>query len=958
MKKLLIVLSIFFSLSLFSQKEANFWYFGFNAGLDFSDCDPIALDDGQLSTFEGCSTISSSTGELRFYSDGTTVWDKNHDVMRGGSGLLGDSSSSQSALFVPNPEISYIYYLFVVSNSNNPGFYYYTIDLSENGGLGSVVSGPVDLNNGEAFNWTERVTAIQSDKSNEFWVISATGSSIYSYNVTRNGVDSNVVRSNLRNSNTTQRGSLKVSPDGSKLVITDQETDCLLFDFNIETGTATNEQTLDALNTYGAEFSQSGDRLYISTGGNNQGRFASPGPSYIYQYDLTNTSITDINNSKSTINLWNNGFRGALQLGPDARIYYAKSGESSLGVINAPEELGINVNYVHNGISLGSKTSSEGLPPFIQSFFKSALTNIETGNRITEEFLICEGETKQIGISNINDFDDTADTTRPITYEWYRDNNLLADETTSILTIGNPPRNVSGTYSMKATYFNDCGRERNLEAVADIVIGIKPVINDIEVYEQCDFDENPNDFITNFNLSIKEPELYTGTENVVIDFFETSDTSFSSPLPKENYTNSIATSPANGNHKLIVRITNSGTECDQIKEIELNVNPSGVSSYPDIYTCELDNNILISDSRNSEGSGNSFFDFDIKTQEIISNSGGALNLTTHTFSYYRTKEDAGLQNNEINAPFEDHLFTDGDDIFVRISLSDSNACESIGQFKIRIQERPIPQGNINEMVLCVNNPIDSPQLITIDLNADTGINSDTYKWYLDGQLITGETNAVLEANREGTYKVEALRAYINDPIDNTDDFTCIGYNTFNVLESNVALIESIDFLDDQDVLDENTLTIVVSGTGNYEYALNSNIITEFNKGDENLTYTFTNIQPGLNKVYIRDVNGCGLISSQEISFIYFQRHFSPNQDGKYDTWKVLGIDNSFYSEVSIQIFDRFGKLLKIIDQKNENGWNGFYNGKLLPSNDYWYNATLIDIIGNTRVKTGHFSLVK
>lgn len=959
MKKIFPILILFFALNLFSQKEANFWYFGFNAGLDFTDCNPVALTDGQLNTFEGCSTISNSDGELRFYSDGTTVWDKNHDIMPGGTNLFGDSSSAQSALFVPNPEVSNIYYLFVVSNANNPGFYYYTIDLDENGGLGSVVAGPVDLNNGERANWTERVTAIQSDKSNEFWVISASNDNIHSYSVTKNGVETRPVSSSIGGSGTTNRGSLKVNPDGTKLVITDQNSDCLLFDFDTENGRTSNKQILNIEEkSYGAEFSQSGNRLYISTGGNNQGIFSDPGDSYIYQFDLTQTSITNINNSRTEINLWTNGFRGALQLGPDARIYYAKSGEASLGVINNPEELGSAVNYVHEGISLGTQTSSEGLPPFIQSFFKSALNDIDTGNRITGDFLICKGETKRIGISSIEDFDDTADTTRPITYKWYRENNILTDETTSIITIGNPPRDVSGTYSLIATYFNNCGRERTLEAVAEIIFGDKPTINDIDVYEQCDFDTNPNDFTTNFNLTARESELYTETENVSIEFFETSDTTFSSPLPKDNYRNSVATSTVNGSHKIIVKITNNDTGCYQTKEIELNVNPSGVSSYPDVYTCELDGNAINPDSRNSIGTGDSFFDFDIKTQEIITNSGGALDLTTHNFSYFRTREDAGLQNNEILSPFEDHLFNDGDDIFVRISLTNSNACESIGQFKIRVQKMPIPQGNTDTLILCLNNPINNPQLITIDLDANTGVNSDTYKWYLNDQIISGETNAVLKANKGGTYKVEALRTYTNDPTDNTDDFTCVGFNTFTVLESNVALIESIAFLDDQDDVNENTITISVSGEGNYEYALNSNNISEFNKGDENLSYTFTNVQPGLNKVYIRDVNECGEVSSQEVSFIYFQRHFTPNQDGSLDTWKVLGTDNAYYNEVSIKIFDRFGKLLKVIDQKTENGWNGFFNGRLLPSNDYWYNAILIDITGKSRIKTGHFSLVK
>ncbi|MEO9571577.1 MAG: T9SS type B sorting domain-containing protein, partial [Polaribacter sp.] len=72
---------------------------------------------------------------------------------------------------------------------------------------------------------------------------------------------------------------------------------------------------------------------------------------------------------------------------------------------------------------------------------------------------------------------------------------------------------------------------------------------------------------------------------------------------------------------------------------------------------------------------------------------------------------------------------------------------------------------------------------------------------------------------------------------------------------------------------------------------------------------------------------------------------------------VLGTNNAFYQEINLKIFDRYGKLLKIIDQKTQNGWDGISNGKLLPSNDYWYNAVLIDINGNIRTKSGHFSLI-
>jgi hypothetical protein len=73
----------------FSQGEANIWYFGQNAGLDFNGGSPVALTNGQLATDEGCATISDTNGQLLFYTDGITVYNKNHSIMANGTGLTG-----------------------------------------------------------------------------------------------------------------------------------------------------------------------------------------------------------------------------------------------------------------------------------------------------------------------------------------------------------------------------------------------------------------------------------------------------------------------------------------------------------------------------------------------------------------------------------------------------------------------------------------------------------------------------------------------------------------------------------------------------------------------------------------------------------------------------------------------------------------------------------------------------
>lgn len=112
MKNLLFLLNLLFTIVLFGQNQANNWYFGQNAGINFSNGIPVALDDGVLNTPEGCSTISDSNGNLLFYTDGIDVWNKNHQLMPNGTGLLGSISSTQSGIIIPHPGNINLYYVF------------------------------------------------------------------------------------------------------------------------------------------------------------------------------------------------------------------------------------------------------------------------------------------------------------------------------------------------------------------------------------------------------------------------------------------------------------------------------------------------------------------------------------------------------------------------------------------------------------------------------------------------------------------------------------------------------------------------------------------------------------------------------------------------------------------------------------------------------------------------------
>src|SRR5204863_7238268 len=76
-----------------AQKEANIWYFGNYAGLDFNGGAPIALTNSAMSAYEGCASIADANGNPLFYTDGMTVWNKHDSIMDNGTGLDGNSSS-------------------------------------------------------------------------------------------------------------------------------------------------------------------------------------------------------------------------------------------------------------------------------------------------------------------------------------------------------------------------------------------------------------------------------------------------------------------------------------------------------------------------------------------------------------------------------------------------------------------------------------------------------------------------------------------------------------------------------------------------------------------------------------------------------------------------------------------------------------------------------------------------
>ncbi|PWJ56597.1 gliding motility-associated-like protein [Dyadobacter jejuensis] len=366
-----------------SNQEGAKWYFGANAGLDFNNNPPTPLTDGNLNTTEGTSSISNSKGELLFYTDGITIYNKDGDKMNCYDlttcvDLKGSPNSTQSVLIVPQPTCKGCEYLYnVITTSDINGEQLLTlsvVDMRRNDGKGAIIEQNTTLQKPT----TENIASVRNDRDSTYWVISHDyGDNTFRiFHATNAGFiqESTVQLGMPRDTTTEAEGYMKFSAPDS---LTGERTLAVvvpgppqnfveLYSFNDSTGTLSLTKTLDLgpapPTAYGVEFSPSGEKMYVSF----QGKDGES--SYLLQYDLTLPDSLIIETAIALDSSATETF-GALQIGPDGRIYMAIEGSEYLAVIGEPEGNSITgVEYEREGVSLGGKVSELGLPNMVQDF--------------------------------------------------------------------------------------------------------------------------------------------------------------------------------------------------------------------------------------------------------------------------------------------------------------------------------------------------------------------------------------------------------------------------------------------------------------------------------------------------------------------------------------------------------------------------------------------------------------
>jgi hypothetical protein len=111
----------------------------------------------------------------------------------------------------------------------------------------------------------------------------------------------------------------------------------------------------------------------------------------------------------------------------------------------------------------------------------------------------------------------------------------------------------------------------------------------------------------------------------------------------------------------------------------------------------------------------------------------------------------------------------------------------------------------------------------------------------------------------------------------TNSSGCSRIRTIKVTASNIATIQTIDIADMTDI---NTVTVNVTGSGNYEYSLNDPY------GPFQSSNFFDNVPAGIHEVYVNDK--MDVVLSANVLRYLERQNFHSNGDGYNDYWNVKG----------------------------------------------------------------------
>ena len=376
MQRLVLILLVVVCCRLCAQKEDYTWVAGLPpVKMDFTDTgftfDPSFSQPTNYNFFNTSFTENDSAGNLLFFTDGASVYDRHGDIMENGTGLNpsayltqldGGNGFMQAAMGAGKPGSDSLYYLFHFGVSDScPGYpvelgggvicklFLSIIDINGNNGLGTVIEKNHVLMQDTVITGTE-MTLIKHGNGKDWWLIKHGGdiyNRYYKFLVTADSITGPFTQDlgSFPNRYSGTFGTATISPDGTKFAGVTGGQNINIFDFDRCTGMFSNPDTFAILDSLIEDTLSFGTSLAFSP----DSRFLYVDyPQFINQYDL---HAADINGSKYTLITLSDTSRVdsqflQMQLAPDGKIYIGPyDGRPFISVICQPDSPGASCRF-------------------------------------------------------------------------------------------------------------------------------------------------------------------------------------------------------------------------------------------------------------------------------------------------------------------------------------------------------------------------------------------------------------------------------------------------------------------------------------------------------------------------------------------------------------------------------------------------------------------------------------
>jgi|GEM_PF-2080706 len=960
-----IALTLFGSAQINEKKRANHWLFANRAYVDFTTCSPQSLSGSQMNSFEGSASISDINGNLLMYTDGVSVWDRNHTVMPNGTGLMGNQSTVQSAVIIPNPANANKYYIFTagtsIENNGTVGVRYSEVDMTLNSGLGDVL--PATKNTLLFVPNEEKLTAVRNAAGNGYWVVAQEKSSSkwYAYEVTATGVSAPVISVTGPGARPNNSLGAKLSPDGTMLVSQagcsggsppqpNWNANLTMYGFNNATGVITYRWSDCGTPGFNLEFSPDCSKLYAAG-------------SHMFQYDLkagtgsgvgADTIPIKASKTQLTSSTWQ---VDALQLAPDCKIYVAIGG-TQVGIIQNPNLAGTACGYNTNAFNLTSGNLGQRFPNFVQSFFEFPCEVFYTFKDT------CLNDTTFFTLEYCGTVDSV---------KWNFNDPLGLPGNTS--TLFNPYHifSAAGNYNVQVISY--------VGGVADTfitVVPISPCNTSLTVSLNQDTticDGNCVNLLASSSGAVG-PVTYTWTPNigsgagphnvcpnvtttykVVANDGTNADSTTVTITVNPNSSDSSQTSICSGDSILIHGVYQklAGTYsqtfaaangCDSISKVTLSVIPT-INTADSIYICTGQSVIIHGVSQNTTGVYSATFNGSNGCDSISSISLFVGNAVVNNTSASICQGDSLF----VGGAYQSNQGTYSDTI-VGGAVS---GCDS---------------------VIITNLSVIQPVYSSTNVSAckgDSILVSGTYYYQSDSvaQYLSASNGcdsiALTIINFNDTFNIQS-----NQVICEGDSlFVGGGYQT-----SSGTYYDSYQTSNGCDSIVQTSLTVAPKPTafaGN-DTTVGINVPVQLN-GSGGTTYvwypstglncqscqspTATNNNSIIYTLVVTDANGCSdsdqvSITIDETVNLFIPNVFSPNGDGNNDIFFIRG---NGIQEINLAVFSRWGeKVFESTDLKS--GWDGFYKGEKMNPGVFVYYLTATMVTGEVINKHGNITLIK